>query len=509
MYRAIIVEDELLVRVAYQSMVNWQDYDFELVGMFENGQAALDMFDEIQPDFVLTDTKMPLCDGIALVKEIKKRSPDTICVILSAYGDLDYVKDGIRVGADDYLLKLDITRDKLGTLLKETAKKLNEQRKSEVESVSHERQKGRDRFLRSWIRGEYQDKETIRDYLRFYGIKFYNEQLVCMSIHVDELDGGICKTPSESISSAIKQTISETLRSAGVWLLIDMRANLFYSVGCCDRMDSKAFGEHMRESVLFALKSVMNLSKVTVIIGIADGIEDVSATFQRIYPEEDKCVRENLADEASAQTEKLVGYILHFRYAQAADGLRKLNKIFVSASALTVDIMRNHCSYILMSLNAAMLKDPLLQSHFCKVYPQLKADLVNCFFPREISRWLDRLCTYIERMEQARAPAASLADRAASYIQEHYTEDLSLDIIAGHLKVSPTYLSRIFTQEQGMGILEYLTDLRLRKARELLTQTNDRIYEIAKKVGYSDAVYFNKVFKKHTGKTPKEYRMLK
>ena len=148
MYRAIIVEDELLVRVAYQSIVNWQDYGFELVGLFENGQAALDAFDEIQPDFVLTDTKMPVCDGITLIREVKRRSADTICVILSAYGDLNYVKDGIREGADDYLLKLDITREKLGELLKSTAQKLDQMRKSEVRSVSQERAKGRDRFLR-------------------------------------------------------------------------------------------------------------------------------------------------------------------------------------------------------------------------------------------------------------------------------------------------------------------------------------------------------------------------
>lgn len=509
MYKAIIVEDELLVRVAYQSIVNWQEYGFELAGLFENGQAALEAFDEIQPDFVLTDTKMPLCDGITLVREIKRRSPDTICVILSAYGDLDYVKEGIRVGADDYLLKLDITREKLGNLLKETARKLQELRKSEVESVSHERQKGRDRFLRSWIRGEYLERETIRDYLKFYGIKFYKEQLVCMSIHIDELDGGICKTPSEAISMAIKQTIEETLRSTGVWLLIDMRANLFYAVGCCDDADSKAFGEHMRESVLFALKSVMNLSKVTVHIGVAQSVTEVSCVFSQLSPKEENHAQENLTEEVAALSEQVVGHILHFRYAQATEGLRKMNKTFSGAVGLPAEIMRNHCSYILMGLNSAMNKDPVLGSHFCDAYPQLKAELWSCFFTREISRWVDRLCSDMEQMEQTRAPATSLASRAADYIQAHYSEDISLDIIAGYIKVSPTYLSRIFAQEQGKGVQEYLTDLRLQKAKQLLTQTNDKVYEIAVKVGYPDAVYFNKVFKKHTGKTPKEYRMLK
>ena len=509
MYRAIIVEDELLFRVAYQSIVDWGKFGFELVGIFENGQAALDAFDEIRPDFVLTDTKMPLCDGITMIREIKKRSPDTVCIILSAYGDLDYVKDSIRFGADDYLLKLDLTREKMASLLMNVTKKLKETRKSEIESVPHDRQKGRDRFLLSWIRGEYSEQETIQDYLKFYGIKFYSDHLVCMSIHIDELDGGICKTPSESISFAIKQTIWETLCSTGVWLLIDMRANMFYSIGCCDSINPIVFGEHMKKSVLFALKSVMNLSKVTVHIGIANSVTDVSSTFNRICTEDMESNIDTMSKEIAAEAEKLVGYILSFSYSQSTESLRKLNQLFSIATGLPIETMRNHCSCILMVLSAAMNKDPLLEKHFYNLYPQLKADLRNCYFPREVSNWIDRLCAHMEKMEMTRAPAASLASRAADYIQAHYSEDLSLDLIAAQIKVSSTYLSHIFSQEQGIGVQEYLTNQRIQHAKQLLTETDYKVYEIANMVGYSNAVYFNKVFKKQTGKTPKEYRILK
>ena len=119
------------------------------------------------------------------------------------------------------------------------------------------------------------------------------------------------------------------------------------------------------------------------------------------------------------------------------------------------------------------------------------------------------LCILLEQMEQTRAPSASLAAKAASYIHEHYIEDLSLDKIARHIKISPTYLSRIFSQEHGKGIQEYLTELRIQKAKQLLAETDCKIYEIAANVGYQDAIYFNKLFKRRTGKTPKEYRMLK
>ena len=228
MYRAIIVEDELLIRVAYQSIVDWNAYGFELTGVFENGQAALDAFDEANPDFVLTDTKMPLCDGIELISEIKKRSPETVCIILSAYGDLDYVKEGMRVGADDYLLKLDITPERLGALLEETAQKLKKLKRSGVESVSVERQKGREEFLRRLIRGEYSERDTVLDYLKFYRIRLNTKRLICLSVSIAAEER---QTLTEEMAAAVRQILLQTLQSAGTWALSDFQSYIFCSIG--------------------------------------------------------------------------------------------------------------------------------------------------------------------------------------------------------------------------------------------------------------------------------------
>lgn len=509
MYKAIIVEDELLVRIAYQSIVDWTAYGFELAGMFENGQAALDAFDDIQPDFVLTDTKMPLCDGITLVREIKRRAPETICVILSAYGDLDYVKEGIRVGADDYLLKLDITQEKLGRLLESTAKRLHDMRRSGVEKVSNDRKMGRERFLRSWMRGEFSERDTIQDYLKFYGIKFYQQRFLCMSVCINELDGGIRKTPGEEMSAAIKQTLEQTLNSSGTWLLVDLSATMFYALGIWADGSPQQYIENVKSSVLFSLKSVMNLSSVVINTGIAEDIVDISAVFRQIHSEEEKDTRDKTLEHLSTLVEEIVSALQKLRYAQVTAGLRKMNQLFSGTTLYSAELVRNHCFYILMSLSGAMKKDPILESLLQELYPLLRDELWNCFFLRELASWLDNLCILLEQMEQTRAPSASLAAKAASYIHEHYIEDLSLDKIARHIKISPTYLSRIFSQEHGKGIQEYLTELRIQKAKQLLAETDCKIYEIAANVGYQDAIYFNKLFKRRTGKTPKEYRMLK
>lgn len=511
MFRAIIVEDELLVRVAYQSIVNWEDHGFTLVGAFENGQAALDAFDKLRPDFVLTDTKMPLCDGITLIREIKRRSPETVCIILSAYGDLDYVKDGMRVGADDYLLKLDITREKLGALLAETAQKLHQARKSDVKPVSNDRQMGRDRFLRSWIRGEYSEPNTIRDYLKFYGIQFYQDRLICMSIRIDETPDSPGKPSGMVIGPAVKQTILETLRSAGAWILVDMRSNLYCALGCCDGAAPEKYGAHMRESVVFSLKSVLNLSGAAVQVSVAEGVLEVPEIFSRMFVKhpEKASARETLADEVSVLSEQLIHQLHHLRFAEAAAGMRGLNALFSETRELPVEIMRNHCAYIFMGIHTAMKRDPVFEGYFEEKYPILKEQLSRCFYFREITAWIDHVSVLLEQMGQERAPYASIANRAAAYIRQHYSEDLSLDKIARFIKVSPTYLSRVFAQEQGQGVQEYLTEQRLQKAKELLVHSDAKIYEIAADVGYPDAIYFNKVFKKHTGKTPKEYRMLK
>ncbi len=498
MYRVIIVDDELLIRIAYQSIVDWKEYEFELVGMFENGQEALDAFEDLLPDLVLTDTKMPVCDGIQLIRGIKERAPETICIILSAYGDLDYVKEGMRAGAEDYLLKLDITPERFGQLLSASADKLKMLKHSRVESVSGDIQKRRQEFLRSWIRGEFSERETILDYLRFYKIKFRTRQMICMSIRIESE-----RILTDEMTAVAQQTATQVLQSTGTWVVVDMQSNHLCVVGCCDDASMEKYGESVQKSILFALKSVMNLSDVVVQWSTCRDVLVVPKIFARLVPQETQ-------DETTlVEVQELVNSLLHFQYEEVIRRLQVLSSLFSAMPFSSMKLMRNNCAYILMSLKTAMKGDPLLEEWIRERYPEMKAQLSECYTPRDLTQWVEQFCVTLEEMRQNRAPAASLTQRAETYLKEHFTEDLSLDYIAEHCGVSPTYLSRIFAQEKRKGVLEYLTDLRIYEAKRLLAETNEKVYEVAAKSGYPDAVYFSKVFKKNTGVTPKEYRRKK
>lgn len=499
MYKAVIVDDELLIRVAYQSIVDWESYGFEVAGMFENGQEVLDAFDEIQPDFVLTDTKMPLCNGIELIRQIKKRSPDTICIILSAYGDLDYVKEGMRAGAEDYMLKLDITPERLGEVLTSVAGMLQDVKRSEVEVVSAERQKERDEFLRKWIRGEFTEPDTISDYLEFYRIRLHTDRLNCLSVFWGM--AGESAFSEKTMMRTIRQTVDQVLKSAGTWVLADIAPDYLCAVGCGGDSAPQQYVESVKKSILFALKSVMNLQEVEIRHDTAKGLTDVPNVFRALVPNRTVEWSQDLG------VQELIDGFWHRRYEEVVDRLRELSHVFAEAYSMPIAAMKNICSYIFMGLQAVMKDDQLLNDCLKDIYPSMQSGLADSFNSKDIICWLEKLTERLDEMRRNRAPASSLSERAADYICQHFAEDLSLDTIAEHCGISAAYLSRIFAQEQGKGVQEYLTDLRIKRAKELLIETNEKIYEIAAKSGYPDAVYFNKVFKKNTGMTPKEYRV--
>lgn len=398
MYKVMIVDDEMLIRMGYQSIVNWEECGYELCGFFENGEAALTAFEELHSDLVLTDTRMPLCDGIELIRQIKKRSPETICIILSAYGDIEYVKEGIKAGAEDYLLKLDLTKETLEALLLKMRDKLRSNGREEEQNALLKGQKKTETLLSRWFSGAEVEQEDVWKCLKLYQIYPSAAGWICMNIHLclkSDLSSAKMK------NSIGRQIISQTLQSAGRWVVVEMEPGEFCALGRVDK-DIMQYAERVKQSILLTLKSVLNLSNVTTEWATTEEIMTVPKIFEKLL--QSKTIHTNKENENTMQ--------------QYSPVVRK----------------------------------------------------------------------------------------ALLYIQQHFVEELSLTDVAEYCRVSPAYLSRNFSKEYGMGFQEYLMELRVKKSVCLLKNTDLKIYEVARQTGYPDAVYFNKMFKKNLGMTPKEYR---
>lgn len=118
MIRVLIVDDEMLARVGLKSLISWEEQGYELVGEADNGEKALTLIKQLKPDIVLTDAKMPVMDGVSLIEECTGIAPEVRFIVLSAYGDYDYVRRALKNGAVDYLLKLELEPEKLLAALK-------------------------------------------------------------------------------------------------------------------------------------------------------------------------------------------------------------------------------------------------------------------------------------------------------------------------------------------------------------------------------------------------------
>ncbi len=137
MIQVMIVDDEMLARAGLRSLIDWNAHGYELVGEADNGQKALELIEQLKPSIVLTDARMPVMDGVELIRECAERGTDTRFIVLSAYGDYDYVRNALKYGAVDYLLKLELEPDGLINALARAAESLPKGEMAETSHLAH------------------------------------------------------------------------------------------------------------------------------------------------------------------------------------------------------------------------------------------------------------------------------------------------------------------------------------------------------------------------------------
>lgn len=133
MYRALIVDDEDIIKIGLKTIIDWEQLGFEIVGTAEDGLEAIKKVEELSPDLIITDIIMPRMDGIELMEELKKRGFAGKIIVLSNYGEVDYVKRAMKLGAEDYILKVSYSKEEFAVLLKKMAALLGESGKGRAE----------------------------------------------------------------------------------------------------------------------------------------------------------------------------------------------------------------------------------------------------------------------------------------------------------------------------------------------------------------------------------------
>ena len=540
MLKIFLAEDEVIVRETIKRMIPWEDLGFELVGEAADGEMALPLLLRQKPDLLITDIKMPFMDGLTLAKVAKKEIPGLKVVILSGYDDFNYAKQAINIGVEDYLLK-PITKNALIERLIEIRSRYEHEKtqkeyyeKFHREMQAYEKNSSRD-FFEALVSGSMDMMEIYRRSEKL-GLDIVAEayNVLIFTMNCDEDFSGQREGYSEWEAESLE--LLEEFFSENTSAML-FRCNIF-SYGVLIKGQKETIEENTR-SCVSEIQRILDRKeqKRQWFVAAGEPVERLSQIQKSYYSASRAFSQRYLYDENILYYDEMASME---KKNVTEDDSTYLQKVDVNA--LNPVILQKFLSNGLLEETENFVKDYFyaigqepLESLVFRNYVTLNVRFSVMSFLKEIgcdtrtleqedtedvlsesSKSLENAIAYAEKIiSQAIAlrdqnsgnKNRSILKTAVDFIDSHYMEeDMSLNKAANAANVSANHFSALFSQNMGQTFIEYLTNLRMNKAKEYLRCTSMRSSEIAGEIGYKDAHYFSYLFKKTQGMTPSDYR---
>ena len=542
MLKIFLAEDEVVVRETIKRMIPWEELGFELVGEAADGEMALPLLIRQQPDLLITDIKMPFMDGLTLARLAKKEIPGLKVVILSGYDDFNYAKQAIGIGVEDYLLK-PITKNALIERLSEIRSRYEHEKtqkeyyeKFQREMQAYEKNSSRD-FFEALVGGSMDMMEVYKRAEKL-GLDIVAEayNVLIFTMNCDEDFSG----QRDEYSSWEAESL-ELLENffAGHSSAMLFRSNIFsYGVllkgqretieentrACVDEIRKILSRQDGRREWFLAVgQSVERLSQ------IQKSYHTASRAFSQRYLYDENILYYDEMEtmehpggqaetEDNAYLQKVDVNALNPAILQnfLSNGLQEETENFVKDYFYAIGqepmeslVFRN---YVILNVRFSVIS--FIKGLGCDTNEMESADTEEVL--AESGKNMESAIAYAKKMisqaieirdQNSGNKNRSILKTAVDFIDSHYMEeDISLNTVANVANVSSNHFSALFSQNMGQTFIEYLTTLRMNKAKELLRCTGMRSSEIAGEIGYKDAHYFSYLFKKTQGMTPSDYR---
>lgn len=542
MLKIFLAEDEVVVRETIKRMIPWEELGFELVGEAADGEMALPLLIRQQPDLLITDIKMPFMDGLTLARLAKKEIPGLKVVILSGYDDFNYAKQAIGIGVEDYLLK-PITKNALIERLSEIRSRYEHEKtqkeyyeKCQREMQAYEKNSSRD-FFEALVGGSMDMMEVYKRAEKL-GLDIVAEayNVLIFTMNCDEDFSG----QRDEYSSWEAESL-ELLENffAGHSSAMLFRSNIFsYGVllkgqretieentrACVDEIRKILSRQDGRREWFLAVgQSVDRLSQ------IQKSYHTASRAFSQRYLYDENILYYDEMEtmehpggqaetEDNAYLQKVDVNALNPAILQKflSNGLQEETENFVKDYFYAIGqepmeslVFRN---YVILNVRFSVIS--FIKGLGCDTNEMESADTEEVL--AESGKNMESAIAYAKKMisqtieirdQNSGNKNRSILKTAVDFIDSHYMdEEISLNTVANVANVSSNHFSALFSQNMGQTFIEYLTTLRMNKAKELLRCTGMRSSEIAGEIGYKDAHYFSYLFKKTQGMTPSDYR---
>jgi len=529
MYKVMLVDDEIGVRNSIRMKIDWEATGFEIVAEASSGKEALQQLSAGSlPDLLISDIRMPLMDGITLIRECRSRYPGIRMVVLSGYSDFEYMKSAIQLGVKDYLLK-PVVRSDLIALLARLAEELREEREREQErqrerwTSNQQLQLLQEQCLLQLVKDDWYSMSAVKErlvqlQLAPLAADDWKAQFVMLEMRVPEGRLRSGQGTRELLQLAFQLTCKETAASyGGVYPFYDVTHSsmMFFLIARPDAEAAEACSARFVTELKQNVSRYLRLAAVEGIGEVVEGLRQLKDGYAScMLSWSESTVQREPAGSRSPDSLRPLPPETERKMIQAVESLdrnafaKQLEAIFPPGEDMP------KFAFTFMALRVILLFDSIAKK-FELADASFRSDLWSCqmtiaSYPSK-EQVLDQIRQLaqrvIEAVRQRRATGGQqLIETIRKYVDDNYGYELTLSALAELFHLNETYLSGLFKQHAGINFSDYLTKVRLAKAAELLKENELKLTDIAMLVGYSTSSYFSTSFKKHYGQSPKEYR---
>lgn len=522
-FSIILADDEPNILYGMQKGINWEELGFTVAGTAQNGKEVLEMVDELHPDLVISDIKMPFMDGLELAKTIHENYMNTKVILFSGWDDFEYARLAISYGVSEYIMK-PIDYDEMKKLLINMHQTLEEEYNEKLNwtRLEYAYLKSlpllRQQFFTQLVLGKMNQEECTQQ-IKNLGLELDNKEYCMIAVKIQKVDH---KDVFSTLS--IKETLKETLD----------KISTVYEFGIGDKelfllaSDKKQEIEKITRTIQEASIMITRIFDAHISCGISDCIKEIeempviytqaldALEYNLVVPDEsytyynDLMLQEEVETDWYAYVEPIGKIITYCEEEELKKQVEKLLELLHKAHY-------NLNEYQMVIMEIAFLFARLYKKYHISSQGEFEGSkkmavtILSLTTGEELDHWLLDYCQLIRILVQKKRIDNNviLVDNAKKIVQENFSDsDLSVESVCEALHVSTSHFSKIFKQETGGTFMNYMIGLRMEEAKKLLLQTNYKSLVIGEMVGYPEPNYFSYVFKKNCGISPAKYRKL-
>lgn len=500
-----IVDDEVLVRVGIHSLIEWERYGCSILWEADNGTQALEKYQKDRPDLILLDLTMPGISGLEVIRRIRETDEAVTIVVVSCHEEFSMVREALKSGANDYLLKHSLSGESLLNIIKE-----NHLKQGRPEKVQQETQLPEQKAFEHFLKKPEESGMEAAFGKNFEKVLF----LTFTALDYERIRERYFHKRAHFFPELIREVAGRILMRFPDCRIAWTEENRFYAMLGCEK--------NYREFVLLDLgkrlqESMKKFANVELLVGIGNvcegegrfvrGVREAEEALGRHFFEWERKLFVWQPYEVQQRQRQFIAKVeqMSGECRQAADGekevfsrlLGKYEKEMAAFWEVGAEYYKRIIQLVLGDIFVLSLAEI-----------QWLAGAINeAATIQEVTEIF--VLGYEQNQEEFAIRVESdnyLVKQAITYMTEHYQEQITLGALAEYLHVSEGYISRLFKAETRTNIFKYLNQIRISKAKKLLRDHTLKPYQVSEMAGFNNRVYFDNVFKSIVGVTPSEYR---